>query len=100
MDRRPSRRRRLLSWVPSVVLLLLIGGFAVAALGVNSSWWVQERPAPAADQTAPNGSSVFTDAGVDYLVRTGEVRIRMDSDAPSASSLGLPADGTRTLPYR
>jgi hypothetical protein len=100
MTRVPVGRRRLLSWLPSILLLLLIAGFAVAAVGVNTSWWVDPDPTAAVDQTAPNGSSVFTDAGVDYLMRTGEVRIRMDADALSADELGLPAGGTRSIPYR
>ena len=100
MDRAPSGRRRLLSWVPSILLLLLIAGFAVAAIGVNSSWWVDPHPTAAPDQTAPNGSSVFTDAGIDYLARTGEVRIRMDSRASPAAALGLEPDGSRMIPYR
>jgi hypothetical protein len=98
MERIPTRRRRLLSWLPSVVLVVLIAGFAVAAVGVNNSWWVDPDPTAAADQTAPNGSSVFTGAGIDYFIRTGEVRISMDSEALPAEVLGLPADGTRTIP--
>ncbi|MDQ4137553.1 MAG: hypothetical protein M3116_01725, partial [Actinomycetota bacterium] len=97
MERRPSRRRRLLSWVPSVVLLLLVAGFAVAAVGVNNSWWVDPDPTAAADQTAPNGSSVFTGAGIDFLKRTGEVLIRMDEAAVPAEELGLDPQGVRTV---
>ena len=100
MERVPSRRRRLLSWVPSIILLVLIAGVVLAAVGVNNSWWVDPDPTAAADQTAPNGSSIFTDAGIDYFVRTGEVRIRMDSQAVPAEALGLEADGTKTIPYR
>ena len=98
MERIPTGRRRLLSWLPSVVLVVLIVGFGIAAVGVNNSWWVDPNPTAAADQTAPNGSSVFTGAGVDYFIRTGEVRIRMDSEALPAAALGLPDDGTRTIP--
>jgi hypothetical protein len=97
MERAPSRRRRLLSWLPSVVLLLIIGGFAVAAVGVNNSWWVDPEPTAAPDQTAPGGSSVFTDAGVDYLRRTGLVVVRMDGEALPAEVLGLAPDGERTV---
>jgi hypothetical protein len=97
LERTPSRRRRLLSWVPSVVLLLLIAGFAVAAIGVNNSWWVEANPTASADQTASNGSSVFTRAGVDFLKRSGEVLIRMDGEALPAEELGLDADGSRTV---
>lgn len=98
MERVPSRSRRLLSWAPSVLLVLLIAGFALAAVGVNNSWWVDPDPTAAADQTAPNGSSVFTDAGIDFLKRTGEVLIRMDGEALPAEELGLAPDGTRTVP--
>lgn len=97
MDRVLSRRRRLLSWVPSVVLVLLIAGAGMAAIAVNNSWWVQPSPTAAPDQTAPNGASVFTAAGVDYLMRIGEVRIRMDEKALPAEALGLETDGTRTI---
>jgi hypothetical protein len=97
MERTPSRRRRLLSWVPSVVLLVLIAGFAVAAIGVNNSWWVDPNPTASVDQTAPNGSSVFTGAGIDFLKRSGEVVVRMDGEALPAEELGLDADGTRTV---
>jgi hypothetical protein len=97
MERAPSGRRRLLSWLPSILLLLLIAGFAVAAVGVNNSWWVDPEPTAAPDQTAPGGSSVFTDAGVDYVRRTGLVVVRMDGGALPAEQLGLDPDGERTV---
>lgn len=97
MERVPSRRRRLLSWLPSVLLLVLIGGFAVATVGVNNSWWVQPNPTAAADQTAPNGSSVFTGAGVDYFGRTGVVVIRLDAEELRATELGLQPDGEQSF---
>jgi hypothetical protein len=93
VERAPDRRRRLLSWLPSALLLVLIAGFALAAIGVNNSWWVQPNPTPATDQTAPNGSSLFTGAGVDYFGRTGLVVIRMDAERLPAEELGLQSEG-------
>jgi hypothetical protein len=97
MERVPSRRRRLLSWVPSVALVLLIGAAGLGAVAMSNSWWVQPTAGPAPDQTAPNGGSAFSGAGVDYVRHTGRVVIRMDSEAVPAEQLGLDATGSRRI---
>lgn len=76
-----------------LVSLIAAAGFVTVA--VNNSWWVDPHPTAAPDQTAPNGSSVFTRAGVDYFGRTGLVVVRMDTEALGAAELGLDADGSR-----
>ncbi|MFC0678166.1 hypothetical protein ACFFGH_09975 [Lysobacter korlensis] len=98
MERVPSRRRRLLSWLPSILLVTLMAVAGFVTVAINNSWWVDPNPVAGADQTAPGGSSIFTGAGVDYLSRTGLVVIRMDSGAAlPAEQLGLEPDGERSI---
>jgi hypothetical protein len=94
---RNRRNRRFLSWLPSIILVALIGVAAFFTVAINNSWWVDPTPTAGPDQTAPNGSSTFTSAGVDYFGRTGLVVIRMDSEALSAEELGLEPDGTQSF---
>lgn len=90
-------RRRLLSWLPIGLVALVCVGFVVGAFAMQGSWWTDAGRAPSADQRAADGSTMFGDAGVDYLGRDGVLRVKVRGDAPSATSLGLDATGTRDV---
>jgi hypothetical protein len=90
-------RRRLLSWIPISIVALICVGFVVATVLMQNSWWTDGDRPPSADQQAPDGMSVFTDAGMDYLTRQGVVRLRVGSESLPAAELGLEANGTQTF---
>ncbi|MDT0184819.1 hypothetical protein Q9S36_32000 [Microbacterium sp. ARD31] len=91
------RRKRLLSWVPTTIVALLCIGVVIAAIAVGDSWWSEPEPEAAVDQQAADGASLFTQAGVDFLTRQGELRVKLREDALSATDLGLEPDGERTI---
>jgi len=93
--RERKRRRRLASRVIGVIGSLGLIGIAVfCTLGFINSWWVEKTPA-SSDQHASDGSSVLTQAGIDYFTKQGVLRVTMGTDRPGAGELGLPASGTR-----
>ncbi|MCP2637595.1 hypothetical protein K0817_013635 [Microbacterium sp. HD4P20] len=94
------RTRTLLAWLPATVLVLIIGGVVLASLAIQGSWWTEERPAASEDQKAPDGSSMLTDAGFDYVNVEGVVRVRVGEGGLSATELGLPADGEKSAEFR
>ena len=65
----------------------------------NSSWWVANDPAASSSQRAPDGMSLFSQAGQDYALRTRLVLIKLREDATQATALGLPSDGTATAQF-
>ena len=97
--RRKHRRRVIGFWVSIVAMLLVIATAVVLSIGFNNSWWVKSNPVASHDQIAPDGSSVFTQAGIDYYTRTGVVRLTMTSARPSAAELGLPESGTKHVDF-
>src|SRR3954471_21649330 len=96
--RERQRRRRLAGAIARTAgLVLVIVTAVVLSLGFSNSWWVEKHPAPSSDQIAADGSSVFTQAGVDYLTRVGTLRVTMTSARPDAVALGLSQSGTKHL---
>jgi hypothetical protein len=96
---RKHRRRVIGFWIAIVAMLLVIATAVVLTLGFNNSWWVQKNPVASNDQVAADGSSVFTQAGVDYFTRDGTINITMTSQRPSATELGLAANSTKHLDF-
>jgi hypothetical protein len=92
-----ARRRRLLSWLPTAIVAAICVAFVVGAVAMQSSWWTAPTGTPAVDQQEADGASRFDTAGVDYFTRDGSVRVKLRDDAASATDLGLPADGERTV---
>jgi hypothetical protein len=92
--RRKTRRRVIGFWVSIAVMLLVIATAVVLSFGFNNSWWVQKNPVASNDQVASDGSSSFTQAGIDFYTRAGSVTVTMTATRPSAAELGLPASGT------
>jgi hypothetical protein len=87
---RKQRRRVIGFWISIVAMLLVIATAVVLSFGFNNSWWVQKNPVASNDQVAPDGSSVFTQAGIDFYTRKGTVDVTMTSARPTADQLGLP----------
>lgn len=90
---RRARRERLSTWVTIAVVALVCGAAGFGALALANSWWVDEAPAPAADQQLADGQSRFDRAGLDFLNRRRLATVDVANPAP-AGELGLPADGS------
>jgi hypothetical protein len=91
-----KRRRHLTSRVIGVLGSLgLIAVAVFCTVGFVNSWWVEKGIPASSDQQARDGSSVFTQAGVDYFTKQGVLRVTMGADRPGAGALGLPASGTK-----
>ncbi len=92
-----TTKRRLIGWIPSIVLVVIIIGVMVTGGVLLSSDRVKPVASPTVGQVTDLNWSSFTPEGLDYLARTREVRIDL-SDAPvDAAPLGLPDDGTVEL---
>jgi len=90
-------RSALRSWGPIAIVALLCVGVVIAVIAVQNSWWNDPDRVPSDQQAASDGMSVFTDAGMDFLTREGEVRIKVRADALPASQLGLEPNGTQSF---
>lgn len=89
---RQARRERLTTWITIGVVLVVCAVAGFGAYAMANSWWVEEEPAPSADQQLADGQSRFDRAGTDFFTRQGVAVV--DVVAPAAASdLGLPADG-------
>src|SRR3954454_14040039 len=94
--RERQRRRRLAGVIARTAgLVLVIVAAVVLSLGFSNSWWVEKHPGPSSDQVAADGSSLFTQAGIDYFTRVGTLRLTMTSTRPDSAALGLPQNGTK-----
>lgn len=94
---RIARRKALLSWIPTAVLTVVIAGVIFGVFAVQNSWWVRTDTAPSADQQATDGTSMFGQGGVDYLTRSGTLRVSLRDTALPASDLALDAEGERRI---
>jgi hypothetical protein len=92
---RVRRRAGIISRTGALVVLILTA--VVMSLGFSNSWWVQKHPAPSSDQVAADGSSAFTQAGIDYFTRVGTLSVTMTPTRPDSTALGLPRNGTKHL---
>jgi hypothetical protein len=97
--RRKHRRRVIGFWISIVAMLLVIATAVVLSFGFNNSWWVQKNPVASNDQVASDGSSVFTQAGVDFYTRKGVVDLTMTAARPTATELGLATSATKHLDF-
>ena len=79
------------------MLLILIVGVGVTAVVMSNSWWTDTEHTPSPDQVAADGTSTFTQAGVDYLNAAGVVIIKVRPDSLGALELGLDIDGSRNV---
>jgi hypothetical protein len=97
--RRKERRRRIGAIVAVVVMVVILVGVSIGAIGFNNSWWTQANPVASNDQKAPDGSSAFSQAGIDYFTRTGVVKVSMGADRPTSRQLGLSSSGTKHIDF-
>jgi hypothetical protein len=97
--RRKHRRRVIGFWISIVAMLLVIATAVVLSFGFNNSWWVQKNPIASNDQVAGDGSSVFTQAGIDYYTRKGVVNVTMTTARPTSAELGLAPSATKHLDF-
>ena len=97
--RRKQRRRVIGFWISIVAMLLVIATAVVLSIGFNNSWWVQKNPVGSNDQIAADGSSVFTQAGIDFFTRQGVIDVTMTSARPSSDDLGLATAATKHLDF-
>jgi len=97
--RRKQRRRVIGFWVSIAAMLLVIATVVALSIGFNNSWWVKANPVASQDQVASDGSSVFTQSGIDFYTRKGVLNVTMSSARPSAAELGLPDAGTKHLDF-
>jgi hypothetical protein len=95
---RRQRRRRILRWIPSVIIAVGIIVVIVLTIGFNNSWWTQAHPVASAQQQFEN-QSTFSQAGIDYSGKEGLVKISLAPDRPTAHRLGLGSVGARTITY-
>ena len=94
------RTRSLLTWLPATLLIVIIGLIVVATFAVQGSWWAEEDPAASGDQKAPDGSSMLTDAGFDYVNVEGIARVRVGEGALPADQLGIGDDAEKSAEFR
>jgi hypothetical protein len=95
---RRARRKRILRWVPSAVIVVGIVLAVALTLSFNNSWWTKANPVASANQQF-DGQSLFTQAGIDYAAKEGVVKISLASDRPSTRVLGLPSSGDHGVTY-
>ena len=97
--RRRERRRIVGFWVSMAAMVAVIATVVMMAIGFNSSWWVQKDPVASTDQRGPDGSSSFSQAGIDFFTRTGAVDVTMGAGRPTATQLGLAPSGTKHIDF-
>ncbi|MET0862430.1 MAG: hypothetical protein ABW091_15540 [Microbacterium sp.] len=95
-----TRSRSLLTWLPAIILVVVIGAIVFVTFAVQNSWWAEESPAASADQKASDGSTMLTDAGFDYATVEGIVRVRIGDGGLPAAQLGLGADEEKSAEFR
>ena len=94
------RSRELLSWLPALILVVIIAGVVFTTIAVQNSWWTEEDPVASTDQKASDGSSKLSDAGLDYVNVEGILRVRVGEGALPVTEIGLGADEEKSASFR
>src|SRR3954470_13870203 len=92
---RIRRRAGIISRTGALVVLILTA--VVMSIFASNSWWMQKHPHPSSDQVAADGSSEFTQAGIDSFTRIGPLNVTMTPTRPKSVALGLPENGRKHL---
>lgn len=92
-----TRRRKLLGWLPATILSVIIAGALITSGIVIQRGLDQPPPPPDGAQVTGAELSVFTDEGLAYIDRSRKVRFDLSEPPVTASSLGLPANGTLAI---
>jgi hypothetical protein len=91
------RRKTIRSWIPAVVLLVVIvAALSVAVMARSMNVGAAPTAAPPTAVTA-DGTSLFTPAGLAYINDTRKVSIDARELPIEAEPLGLEASGTLTI---
>jgi hypothetical protein len=94
----PKRKRsRWFSWLPAIILLVLIIAALVTGLILVRGGLGAPVPKPTGGQVSDLNWSSFTEDGLDYIQRSREIRIDLSDKAEDAVALGLPANGTTVV---
>lgn len=97
MARRRGENRFVKYWLAPLVLVVVVGVVAAILVSFQNSWWVDRGRPPSADQRASDGTSVFTQPGIDYVGASGVLIVRVGSESLPAADLGLDDDGERMV---
>jgi hypothetical protein len=96
---RSRRRRKILAWIPAVLMVLGMVALVAGAILFQNSWWTNDDRIASTDQQTADGMSTFTTAGQDYFNVERVVFVKVGETAPRASDLGLPEEGvTEVVP--
>jgi hypothetical protein len=88
------------SWLPALILVVIIAGVVFTTVAVQNSWWTEEDPVASTDQKATDGSSKLSDAGLDYVNVEGMLRVRIGEGALPVTDIGLSADDEKSATFR
>lgn len=92
-----KRRPAWLSWLPAIILSVIIVGVVVTGIVLAQGGLGAPAPKPTQGQVTELNWSAFTEEGLAYIERSREVRIDLSDKGEGAAALGLPADGTITI---
>lgn len=93
----PPPKRKLLAWLPTVILSVAVVGVLVTAGVLIGNGLGGPTPRPTYGQVTDLNWSSFTDDGLDYIAESRLVRIDLSDPAVDATALGLEPDGTLVL---
>ena len=88
-----AQRRRWISWIPAIVLSVLIVAAVVTSIVLARAGIGGPAPKPTEGQVSDLNWSAFTPEGVAYIERSREVRLDFSDKGEDALTLGLPSDG-------
>jgi len=91
------RKRKFLSWLPTVLLSVAIVASLVAAGVLIGNGLGGPTPQPTSGQVTDLNWSSFTEDGLDYIAESRQVRIDLSDPGADATALGLKPDDTLTL---
>lgn len=94
MDR---RRPKWVSWIPAVLLSVLILAAVTVAIVATASGVGKPPGAPTEGQVTEKNWSIFTETGLAYIEQTRAVRMDMSGNPVDASEVGLDENGALTI---
>lgn len=92
-----KERKRLLSWLPATILLVIIVGIIATTMILLKGGLGAPAASPTPGQVTQLNWSIFTKAGLGYIDKTRQVRIDFKTQPVEAKPLGLKADDTLTI---
>ncbi|MGX5679823.1 hypothetical protein [Schumannella luteola] len=92
-----ARKRPWLAWLPAVILSVVIVGVLVVAGVLIRGGLGQPTPKPTEGQVTELNWSSFTEAGLEYIRSSRDVRIDLSRPPVEAAPIGLEPDATLVL---